>query len=140
MGPSLFGPFDLTISSVDEHAPASGPGAFALGTMTPEGFLIQYVGRSDDNLNAALRTHAGIGRYRNFQHAYAQFPSEAFLRECALYHDWGANRLDNVMHPMAPSGAHMTCPFCGPHSGLRGLLDRQSQRPAPRDQLGGAHR
>lgn len=139
MAPSLFGPFDLTIGSVDEHAPAAGPGTYLLGQVTQEGFLVQYVGRSDDNLNAKLKTHAGAGRYRSFQHAYAQFASEAFLRECALYHELGGTQLDNVMHPAPPSGAHMQCPYCGPQMAMRPLIDRHGRRFGQRDQIGGFH-
>jgi hypothetical protein len=107
----LFGPNPLNHQGVDSGAPGYGPGAYALGHLGYYGaFQVRYVGRSDADPNARLKSH--IGSYAYFKHAYYPTAHEAFVRECVLFHDFGELTLDNAIHPARPQGTSWTCPRC----------------------------
>jgi len=108
------GPFPLTDNEVDRHVTRKSPGNYGLGDTREEGiFIVQYVGRSDDDVNTRLHDWTGT-RYSKFKFSYASSPKEAFEKECRNYHDFGGtDQLDNKMHPDRPVGTNWKCPVCG---------------------------
>lgn len=108
----LYGPFVLTEAMVDAQAAQQAAGAYAVGTADASNtsvLHVEYVGRSDDDLNGRLKDH--VGTYRAFLYGYFPNARDAFRKECMLYHDF--NPRDNVIHPARPKGANYTCPVCG---------------------------
>ena len=55
----LRGPFPLTENGIDTNVTETSPGAYALGRMKNDTFLISYVGRSDSDVNDRLHDHEG---------------------------------------------------------------------------------
>jgi hypothetical protein len=107
----LFGPYPLTEGGIDARANGKGPGAYALGRSGDDGtYYISYVGRSDSDLNARLKSH--IGNYNEFKHAFYPSAKAAFEKECHLFHDFGETTLDNKVHPARPQGTDWKCPRC----------------------------
>jgi hypothetical protein len=109
-----YGPFRLTDANVRAVA-KSFPGAYALSREPhPSAFVVNYVGRSDDDLMGRLLCHVGEGRYSHFKCGHAANAEEAFNWECRMYHDFPG--LDNSIHPDRPNGLaallYMTCPRC----------------------------
>src|SRR5262245_21500385 len=105
----LFGAYALTREKIDEVVRGAGAGAYALGALNPHGvFLISYVGRSDDDLNARLKCH--VGNYPQFKYGFYPGAKAAFEKECNLFHDFSPP--DNQVHPARPSGTNWTCPRC----------------------------
>ncbi len=105
---------ELTNNGIDAGVVETAPGAYVLGhTLDNGNFSIRYVGRSDDDLNGRLKDH--VGKYKQFKGGYMNSASEAFQKECHLYHDFGGaeGKLDNEVHPARPSGSRETCPVCG---------------------------
>lgn len=107
----------LTVSLVVPHS----IGAYVLGYKTPEGFFaVQYVGRSDTDLNARLSQHIGEG-YPLFKFQQLSTVDDAFCKECNLYHDFGENiSLKNKEHPDRPEGTEYQCPRCNIFNNLSG--------------------
>ena len=105
----LFGPFSLTSNGVEENVTGIGPGAYALGNTQTDGFHIQYVGRSDEDLAARLQQHVPE-RYPQFKHAFYKSAKAAFEKECHLYNDFSPP--DNKVHPARPRGEDWSCPVC----------------------------
>jgi hypothetical protein len=91
-------------------------GNYALGIAHKDIFAVQYIGRSDTNLNKRLKDHIGEG-YPAFKFYYATNSKEAYTNECIDYHRFiDANkRLDNEIHPDKPKNApsSLVCPVCG---------------------------
>jgi len=89
------------------------PGVYVLDKSSTAPFHVDYVGRSDDDLNARLKTHVG-SVYKYFKFDYATSPKNAFEKECELYHDFGGpqGKLDNKVHPDRPAGSGWKCPKC----------------------------
>jgi hypothetical protein len=111
----LFGPFDLTNESIDLHVRGKGAGAYALGRVNNSGGLtIQYVGRSDDDLNGRLKQHVGEG-YAFFKYAFYDSAKAAYYKECWLWHTFGGpmGNLDNKNHPDKGDNKDWACPICG---------------------------
>lgn len=104
----LNGPFSLTNISIDSVIKYISPGAYALGQVKNNTFYIEYIGRSDENLNARLKQWVGKNGYSFFKYGYLKSEKEAFEKECNLYHDFSG--LDNSIHPQRPAGTYLQCP------------------------------
>lgn len=107
--PRLYGPLALTPERLDGKLQADSPGVYALGFTVDGSFVIRRIGRSDEDLRAALRAHLE-GPYEQFKFAYAVSPRDAFEKECHLFH--GLAGLDHPAHPSAPKGTDVICPGC----------------------------
>lgn len=105
----LRGPFTLTSDGIDQNVTRTSPGAYALGHKKNGKFRILYVGRSDTDVNDRLHDH--IGKFSKFKFEYYYSGEEAFLNECALYHDFEPPK--NKNHPDKLDGSNMRCPICG---------------------------
>ncbi len=106
----LEGPFQLSITSIDEHVPANAPGVFALSDViaTDGSSAINCVGRSDDDVAAALKSW--IGRYKYFGFVYCLNAARAYAKECELFHQF--HPTDNSAHPVK-SDPLARCSRCG---------------------------
>lgn len=104
------GPYHLSAQALDNIVTRNCPGTFVLGEHTDDGFHVDYVGRSDTDVNARLHGH--IGKYRHFRFDYTTDAQAAFGEECALYHDY--NPEHNKAHPEPPDGSGWSCPRCQP--------------------------
>jgi len=109
---NLQGPFTLNDTTIDEVVTNTSPGTYVLGyTKTSGTFIVEYVGRSDDDINDRL--HDWVGDYRQFKASYFDTAQEAFEKECAIYHDFGGNDvLDNKIHPDRPVNTSWECSRC----------------------------
>lgn len=106
----LKGSFRLSRSQIDAQVSSVSPGIFALGQRSADGakFTIWRVGRSDADLCRHL--HKYVGKYSFFKFDYAESASEAFERECDLFHRFSPQ--DNRTHPTRPMGTRWRCPRC----------------------------
>lgn len=109
MSPRLYGPLPLSVDRIHTHVQANSPGVFALGLTVDETFLTKQIGRSDEDLQSALRPHVG-GPYPQFKFSYAISARDAFERECELFHS--LITLDVPIHPEPPKGMKLSCPSC----------------------------
>jgi hypothetical protein len=109
---NMLGPYSLTEDEIDKRIRSGVSGNYAYGHQDKKGtFIVQYVGRSDTDLNSRIKH--GIGKYNMFKFSYASSAKEAFERECKNYHDFGGDRLlDNEMHPDRPKNTDYECPIC----------------------------
>ncbi|TET37235.1 MAG: hypothetical protein E3J65_06785 [Dehalococcoidia bacterium] len=103
------GPFLLNSRTIDLRVKRTAPGTYKASNSKT---AVKYVGRSDSNLNAELKTH--VNRYKYFWYEYATSLKAAFEKECSLYHYHGGaqGKLDNKNHPGRPAGYHWKCPRC----------------------------
>ncbi len=108
------GPFSLNDGEIDRQVTRKSPGNYALGYTKDDGtFIVNYVGRSDDDVNNRLHDWAG-SKYKKFKYSYAASAKEAYEKECRNYHDFGGSgSLDNDIHPARPNGTNYKCPVCG---------------------------
>jgi hypothetical protein len=106
----LEGPFSLTKNEIDRVITRVSPGAYALGNSEGNTFYVNYVGRSDDDLNGRLKDH--VGKYQQFKAGYFPTAKAAFEKECNLFHDFGEYSLDNKVHPARPALSYWKCPRC----------------------------
>ena len=108
------GPFQLTDSEVNRQITSTSPGNYGLGYMKEDGtFIVEYVGRSDDDVKNRLHDWTGT-KYKKFKFSYASSAKEAFEKECRNYHDFDGNKkLDNKVHPDRPNGTNLKCLICG---------------------------
>lgn len=106
----LHGPHPLSNAGIDSAVRGVGPGAYALGEIASNGnFVVNYVGRSDENLNDRLKDH--VGNYQTFKYGFFQNAEGAYRKECAMYHDFSPS--GNSVHPARPKGSQFTCSVCG---------------------------
>ena len=107
------GPYIFTSSEINRVVTRTSPGNYALGYKNTDGKLIvQYVGRSDVDVNEELKARLD-DRYKRFKYSYATSPKAAFEKECRNYHDFGGSKeLDNKIHPSRPAGSGWKCPVC----------------------------
>lgn len=110
------GPYRLTSSKIDEVVTRTSPGNYALTRreLNNGTFIVNYVGRSDDDVGGRLKNWAsGSNAYKMFKFSYASSPKAAFEKECGNYHDFGGkSTLDNENHPQRPKGTSWKCPKC----------------------------
>ena len=110
---NMVGPFPLNEMEIDLQIRKGIPGNYAYGFLNKDDrFVVEYVGRSDHNLNE--RISHGIGHYKMFKFSYANNAKEAFEKECRNYHDFGGDDgiLDNKVHPDRPERTEYDCPIC----------------------------
>ena len=107
------GPYSLTAEDIDNRIPVGSIGNYAYGYKNDKGtFVVEYVGRSDTDLND--RAKHGIGTYKLYKYSIARTVKEAYEKECQNFHDFGENKkLDNDIHPDQPAGKKYGCPICG---------------------------
>ena len=116
----------LTPEHIDIFA-KKAPGVFVLFERRgrEKKFLLKYVGKDNNNLNAALKRQLRLVGYRKKQgrkfKLYSRFAllhtngaQEAYEIACRLYHMYKArpnNRhLHNRCHPAPPPGSIVSCP------------------------------
>lgn len=111
---NMEGAFPFTSREVDLRITRHQVGNYALGYLDEQGvFCVQYVGRSDTDVNTRIKDHLKEG-YRHFKFSYATSPKAAFEKECQNYHDFGGSSLDNNIHPDLPDKSKdWKCPVCG---------------------------
>lgn len=100
----------MSNAGIDAVVLGVGSGAYALGEVASNGnFVVNYVGRSDEDLNDRLKDH--VGKYQAFKYGFFQNAEAAYRRECAMYHDFSPP--GNSVHPARPKGSWLTCHICG---------------------------
>ena len=104
----LDGPWPLSESQIDSHA-MHGSGAYVLGHLRDPGdlFVVEYAGRSDDDLNSGLRNWLNT-KYRHFKCCHFGTVDATFDKECRIYHAFSPP--DNAAHPARSQGSARTCP------------------------------
>jgi len=107
------GPYVFSSSEIDKVVTRTSPGNYALGyTKDDDTFIVQYVGRSDSDVNQELKARLA-SKYKKFKYSYASSPKAAFEKECHNYHDFGGSeKLDNEIHPSRPADTNWKCPVC----------------------------
>ena len=105
----LKGNYILTALVIDSYVHHSA-GAYAIGTaISATELQIEYVGRSDFDVNQRLKDHAG--KYRHFQFLDAMSSLVAFEIECRLWHTFRPR--GNSVHPARPTGTRYNCSVTG---------------------------
>ena len=117
----MLGPYAFNPEEIDRIVTKPSPGNYALGYTVASGtFIVQYVGRSDSDLNEELKARV-TRMYQEFKYSHAFAPKYAFEKECRNYHEFGRNRkLLNESHPSRPDGADWRCPKCRVFGNPRG--------------------
>lgn len=107
------GSYLLSTTKINDVVTRTSAGNYALGYVNDENsFIVQYVGRSDSDVAARLKSHVGE-KYKRFKYSYATSPKAAFEKECHNYHDFGGSKsLNNDIHPDRPAGSGWKCPCC----------------------------
>lgn len=125
-GPLVAVPHRFTAAVVRRVVLLPGPGAYALGR-DDGGFTVEYVGRSDHSVRDRLARHERLGDFDYFIVRYPRGSQSAYLLECAFWHASvdGGRQLENVIHPAAPRGFGLECPYCHFATHVRGLLAAQ---------------
>ncbi len=108
---NMKGPYPLNEDEINKQITKISPGNYAYGHTEDNTFYVQYVGRSDNDLNDRIKH--GIGDYEQFKYSYAKSAKEAYEKECQNYHDFGESKLDNKNHPDKPDDTDYKCPVCG---------------------------
>ena len=112
--------YSLDTETIDAVVTRKSAGAYVLGYIRTEKenekevktFIVQYVGRSDDDINSRLKKWVG-SKYSRFKFGYYGSPKAAFEKECNIYHDFGEKELlDNDRHPERPDNTNWKCPRC----------------------------
>lgn len=107
------GPYAFDESNIEKVVTKTSPGNYALGyTNNKDGFVVEWVGRSDTDVNHELKARLSV-TYKQFKYSYATSAKDAFEKECYNYHDFGgADELDNKIHPDRPDETDWKCPVC----------------------------
>jgi hypothetical protein len=111
--------YTLDLPGINEGVTRISPGAYAIGKIYHADadtslFTVRRVGRSDDDVKAALVEQSQ--QYHGFPFPYRYLfrfcgtAREAFALECGLYHDYAPR--DNLDHPRPPPRSGWTCPRC----------------------------
>jgi len=107
----MSGPYNLNTEIIDAQVTKTSPGNYALGKENDEGkFLVEYVGRSDKDVNDRLKSWIGKTKRPLFKYSYATSAKEAFEKECENYHDFVPP--GNDVHPARPEESGWKCPRC----------------------------
>ena len=97
---------------VDRVLVPGQPGNYVLGEKDEVGeFYPKFIGRSETDLRAELRSKVGVLNYGFFKVANSG-PNNAYDLECAQYHSF-RTQLDNKIHPASTPGSGKTCFLCG---------------------------
>ncbi|MEA5215293.1 hypothetical protein [Enterobacter cloacae] len=100
---NMKGSYPFTREEIDKQITSTSAGNYALGYLNKGVFMVCYVGRSDSDVNARLKSH--IGNHPNcdrFKYSYATSAKAAYEKECQNYHDFTPG--ENKIHPDQPSG------------------------------------
>ena len=119
-------PYRFTPDVVRKMVPEECIGVYALGDVEAGVFTIKYVGRSDRSLRRRLLTHNMLYKFSYFIFMTVCTPKQSFELESKWWHDCKLANLpvENRIHPDAPSGQLVQCPYCDfSHSILRFLRD-----------------
>lgn len=108
----MYGPYEFTKESIKNNCPDNKPGNYALGYLNDMSvFIVQYVGRSDTDLQKRLLQHIGEN-YKHFKAVYISTQEERYKKECINFHDFGgSDKLNNESHPARPYDSSK-CPIC----------------------------
>ena len=103
------------------------PGVYVLGNEQNGEFVPRYVGRSDYSLRKRLLTHNHLYEYDYVVFRTVSCSKEAFYTESKWWHDCNNNgyEIDNKIHPDAPSGTYIECPYCSFAKEMNNLLKRR---------------
>ncbi|HOB89744.1 MAG TPA: hypothetical protein PKG74_00215 [Candidatus Colwellbacteria bacterium] len=113
----LSGPYWLSWEVINKVITRTSPGTYVLEREdSTDSFIVNYVGRSDDDVNNRLKKWVGVNGYKRFKLGYFDSPKAAFEKECAIYHDFSG--LDNEIHPQRPAGTSWRCPCCNTFNSL----------------------
>ncbi|MBU0634800.1 MAG: hypothetical protein KKB82_05360 [Candidatus Omnitrophica bacterium] len=108
------GPYVLSPDKINEVVTKKSAGNFALGYIADIDFIVRYIGRADEDLNAILQ--AWIFRKSDcifFKFLCADSSRAAFEKECRNYHDFGENMgLSNEKHPQRKDDTDWKCLAC----------------------------
>lgn len=108
-GTRLEGPHRLIVDDIDAVIAGRSAGTFAIGHLDYKGrFVVQYVGRSDNDLRSQLKSKIGAEPY--FKHLCFETARQAFEKECELFHAFQPP--GNFLHPERPAGTDWKCPHC----------------------------
>ena len=111
--------YPLDNETIDKVVTEKSAGTYVLGHFKTEKkgekevktFIVEYVGRSDDDINDRLKKW--VGKYRRFKFRYYGTAKAAFEKECNVYHDFGEKEsLDNDKHPERSPNKNWKCPQC----------------------------
>lgn len=106
---TMKGPHALSFDSLQRVLPRSRAGIFALGYVDAEGrFRVQSVGR--DDYDVRMRLNELIGSSTMFKFAVVGNAHDAFIEECALFHEFRPP--STIIHPVRPRGTDWQCPHC----------------------------
>lgn len=107
----LYGPYVLSSEKIDEVVTKTSAGVYVLTREdSSDSFTVNYVGRSDSDLNGRLKKWVGVNGYKRFKFGYFDSAKAAFEKECSVYHDFSG--LNNEIHPQRPAGTNWQCPSC----------------------------
>ena len=105
------GPYKLDAKNIEAKVNSTSPGNYALGRETGEGkFSVGYVGRSDSDVRARLKSLVGKTKNPLFKFCYAPSAKAAFKKECENFHDFDPP--ENESHPNRPEKTNWRCPRC----------------------------
>lgn len=105
------GPYQLNEKEIKKVLASTRIGNYALGHMNGDKFIVNYVGRSDSDVQGRLVSWVDESPRPLFKYSYADTVREAFEKECKNYHDFSPS--DNEIHPDKPEGKTYPCPVCG---------------------------
>jgi len=112
---NMDGPYLLMPDKIDETITPKIPGNFALGYISETDFIVRYVGRAEEDLNALLKDW--VFRKADclfFKFSYSKTAQESFEKECVNWHDFeGSENLKNEKHPEPQPDKGWKCPRCG---------------------------
>lgn len=106
--------YPLNANTIDRLIQPNTIGNYVLGYRVDETIQIEYVGRSDTDLNRDLHEHLD-DPYDAFMFSIQNTPTAAYIEECWNWHgcDGDQGKLENKIHPDKPEGCESTCPVCG---------------------------
>ena len=117
-------PYRFTPDVIRQMIPEGCIGVYALGDVEDGCFAIKYVGRSDRSLRRRLLTHNLLYEFSYFIFMTVSSTREGFELESRWWHDCKLAhlRVENRIHPDAPSGQKLQCPYCDFAHNIRKFL------------------
>lgn len=103
----MAGLLKLDHATIEREVTEHRPGVYVLLSEHSRGGGLEYVGRADEDMNERLKEW--LNSFGWFFFAYADSATDAFQKECALYHH--INPPANAVHPVRPVGS--SCPVSG---------------------------
>ena len=121
-------PYRFTPDVIRQIIPEGCIGVYALGDVANGQFTIKYVGRSDHSLRRRLLTHNLMYEFSYFIFTTVSTTQEGFELESRWWHDCKLAGLpmENRIHPDAPSGQKMKCPYCDFANNIRRFLSGET--------------